>query len=175
MAQDYFGVLGLTPGKHNPRKITQRFLARREELLEILGDPARHGEAREALEDLYLAHAALTDPALQKAQLNLSDLGVDPIEELRHLIAASLEGGLLRHSRREMIIERAAALGLSPFHAQLLIAQVQFGHDEDRLPLRPLPPARAAKPHQPRVWARAMAVGVMSLAIFMLLLLWLEG
>lgn len=52
---------------------------------------------------------------------------VSAIVELREMIAASLEDGLLRHSRRRRILAAARRLGLTPFNAQLLIAQVQFG------------------------------------------------
>lgn len=171
MAQDYFAVLGLSPGRYDPLEITRRFQARRAQLLAELDDPARYAETRRALDQLHLAYAALRDPRRQddhqRSRLPEAEAG----ERLRGLIAASLEDGLLRYSRRQAILERARELGLSDFQAQLLIAQVQFGARETPL-IRSAPVTVQAA--DSRTWVRLAGVGVLALAIFLFLVRWVS-
>lgn len=171
MPTDYFTILGLTSCLHSTREVTQHFLTRRAQLLAQLDNRQRYAEVRRELDALYLAFSTLRDPARQQAYLQQRDGAGDPVGEIRNLIAASLESGLLRFSRRQAIIDRAAALGLTEFQAQLLIAQVQFG-ETDLAPLRPIP-NQTLRPTNPRVWARVAGVGVLALAIFIGMLSWL--
>lgn len=173
MARDYFAVLGLTPGRHDPREVARRFLAERQRLLGELDDPTKHTESRRRLDQLHLAFAALRDPRRQEDYLRARSADVDRVAALRRLIADSLEDGLLRYSRRQAILERARELGLSEFQAQLLIAQVQFG-DHEITALPELGGPRKA-PHNPRAWARPAAVGVLALGMFLYLVRWLGG
>jgi hypothetical protein len=172
MAQDYFTILGLTPGRHTPREITGRFLERRARLLADLDDPRRHQVSRRDLEELHLAYAALCDPRRQDEYLRTHAVEGDPVGELRTLIAASLEDGLLRHSRRQAILERAAELGINEFRAQLLIAQVQFDGDEPPV-ARPILPRPRTTVGAGRAWARLAGAGALAAALFMLLVRWL--
>lgn len=128
MSRDYFAILGLAPGRYEPGVITRQFEAQRDQVLARLGDADGGRSARHRLEQLHLAHATLRDPDAQQAYLE-ARFGDDDLRRLRLLIAASLEGGLLRYSRRREILAEAQRCGLSDFEAQLLIAEVQFGSD----------------------------------------------
>lgn len=169
MAQDYFAILGLPPGRHSPRVITSCFRAERARLLRELDEPGRHSESRRQLEDLYLAYTTLSDPRRREEYLRNRDAPGDSVETLRSLIAASLEGGLLRYSRRQAILDRGRELGINDFHTQLLIAQVQFGDQ----PIVSPPGAGPARREDSRAWARVAGVGVLALAMFLLLVHWL--
>jgi len=89
---------------------------------------------------------------------------------LRLLIEAALEEGLLRYSRRQMIVERARELGLSEFQAHLLIAQVQYGETEANASAwaagRGAPRDRV-RPR--RRWARVAGVGLFGAALYLIL------
>ena len=52
MSRDYFAILGLTPGRHDPREVARRFHRRRQNLIERLGNPREHHAVREQLEAL---------------------------------------------------------------------------------------------------------------------------
>ena len=173
MAQDYFAILGLSPGRHDTERIARHFVARRDQLLRELPEPAKHSAARKDLEELYLAYETLRSREGQAEYLRATQDDGDATAALRGLIAASLEDGLLRHSRRQMIIDRAAELGFSEFQAQLLIAQVQFG--EHHVTAAPRSAARRAKRSHPRTWARFAAAGVLALAFFLYMVRWVEG
>lgn len=173
MAQDYFAILGLSPGRHDAGAVARHFMTRRAQLLRELPKPATHAAARQALEELYLAYETLRNPQGQAEYLRAHQVDSDPLAGLRGLIEAALEDGLLRHSRRQLILDRAAELGLSEFQTQLLIAQVQFG--EHRIPAAP---HAAAPPHMrphPRAWARFAAAGVLALALFLYMVRWVQG
>jgi hypothetical protein len=165
MAHDYFTVLGLSPGTYDPGEITRRFVVRRQRLLSELHNPARHIAARRELEELHVAHTVLRDPAKQAEYLRERTTAPDRVTELRRLIAATLEDGLLRYSRRQMILERASELGLSEFQAQLLIAQTQFGGDEAPV-VEASPAARQAETRSAK-WMRFAAAGVVGVAMFL--------
>lgn len=169
MARDYFAILGLSPGRHDPQTIARRFLERRNRLLGRLHDGDEHEKTRRRLDDLHLAYAALRDPRRIEEHLRDGD-AIDRVTELRRLITASLENGLLRHSRRQAILERAHELGFGEFQAQLMIAQVQFGDEQiPALPTSGHPSTR--RPH-PRTWARLAATGVLALAMFLYMVHW---
>lgn len=172
MPADYFTTLGLAPGRYSPAEITSRFAAERARLLRALDDPRQHADARRRLEELHLAYAALRDPASQNEYLCARASG-DAVRWLRAMIAASLEGGLIRCSRREEIIRRAREFGLSDFQAQLLIAQVQVGDDS---PASAKPASTMARTSETqRVWVRATGVGFLAAALFFALVHWLAG
>lgn len=167
MARDYFALLGLAPGRYEPRQIDERFFTRREQLLHDSLNPASSDTAIAELDDLYAAFRVLRDPHRQADYLRRHQPPTDPVADLRLLITASLDGGLLRQSRRTAIIERALELGLTEFQTQLLIAEVQYG--DDRLAPVPSRPGRQAARTHARGWARATAVGVLALAMFLAL------
>jgi len=172
MARDYFALLAAGPGGRDAREIIRRFVLERERLLSELDDPYRQADARRELDRLYLAYAVLQRGGQVASVTPGRAVAADAVSELRELIAASLEGGLLRYSRRQMILERAAELGLNEFQAQLLIAQVQFG-EEDIPTVATGGLARGAA--NPRAWARVAGVGVLALAMFLFLVHWLGG
>lgn len=170
MPRDYFAILGLEPGPYDGRRVRQRFEARRRRLLDDLGDPDRQHEAKEALEDLHMAYRVLRDPESYAAHVGTRRVVPEPVAELREMIAASLEDGLMRHSRRRAVVERARELGIDEFQTQLLIARVQFGQAEpDGWPPITKGARRAA---HPRAWARFAAAGVLALAMFLGLVQW---
>jgi hypothetical protein len=161
---DYFSILGLAPGRYESAEVERRFRAERKRLLLALDDPRRHEESVRDLDRLHVAYAALHHPRAQGEYLH-AIRGEDRVARLRQIIAASLEDGLLRYSRRQQILEIAHEAGFSDFHAQLLIAQVQFG--DDSLPLAPCAATGPAMRENPRAWARFAAAGVLGLAIFL--------
>ncbi len=171
MVRDYFAILGLTPGRYAPAEITRRFRTERQSLLAQLDDPATHRQARRQLDELHVAYALLCDPRAQAECLRAQRDDCDDVARLRHLIAASLEDGLLRYSRRQEILAQGQRTGLSDFQTHLLIAQVQFGDDQ----IRPIVSGRARRDVQEprRVWARFAAVGVLALAMFLAMIRWL--
>ncbi len=172
MAQDHFAVLGLSPGRYEPLEITRRFQVRRALLLAELDNPARYADARRELDQLYLAYAALRNSPRLDSRGRPAATEAEPLVRLRELIAASLEDGLLRYSRRQAILAQARELGLSDFQAQLLMAQVQFGGRESALVASP--PVAKTNAGSP-VWVRLAGVGALALAIFLFLVRWAGG
>lgn len=171
MARDYFAVLGLPPGQYAPQVITRCFQLERTRLLRMMGDPLRYTLTRRLLEELHLAYTTLRDPIRQDAYRQKLANAPPPVQELRALIAASLEGGLLRHSRRQAILARGRELGLSDFQVHLLIAQVQFGDDDAPagvLTLTPTPRTTGV-----RIWPRLAGVGMLALTMYLALVRWL--
>ena len=171
MARDYFNILGLTPGRHDSRDVARHFLRERARLLSALADPQRYAQTRAALDELHLAYATLRDPRRQEQYLRAwygAERGA--VEELRAFIAAALEGGLLRQSRREAIVAKARALGFSEFQAHLLIAQVQFGDEE--IPLGPPLPSPFAAERRTPSWRSLAVSGVLAAALFVWLVWW---
>ena len=174
MSREYFSILGLTPGRYEPKELARRFEARRRRLLVELADPARYVESRRGLDELHQAYNALCDPRRQAEHLRAArDENTDDgrVARLRRLIEASLEGGLLRYSRRLEILAEGRRLGFSEFHTQLLIAQIQFGGELVVPPTRCGIPASAET--SSRVGARFAAAGVLALAIFLAMIRWL--
>jgi hypothetical protein len=172
MSRDYFSILGLTPGRHDPIDVTRRFLSERSRLVAALDEPGRHDAARRQLEALHRAYRVLRDPRRQ-AELADEHAGHEPdrLDRLRRLIAASIEDGLLRYSNRQAILDEGRRLGISDFHAQLLIAEVQFGGEHVLSPAA----VPEADPEASRRWARLGAAGALGLAVLLLLLRWLNG
>jgi hypothetical protein len=166
---DYFAILGLAPGRHDPREIRRRFDRERTRLLSRMGQPAAGVQARRELDDLHMACATLSDPASQARYL-AEHGNVDGTTRMRRFIEASLEGGLVRYSRRQRILAEGRRLGFSEFQTQLMIAQVQFG--DTAIDSRPA--GRAAPPRQ-GPWARVTAIGLLATALFMLMVEWASG
>lgn len=171
MAHDYFAILGLAPGRYSEVEIAQRFDSERTRLIAELDRPRHHVESRRQLEALHLAYSTLRDPTSQAAYLEAGFGNENDVTAMRRLIAASLEGGLLRYSRRRQILEEGRRRAFSDFQTQLLIAQVQFG-DDQFAPVTPGTP-RPAADKDSRAWARFAAVGVLALALFLALVRWL--
>lgn len=173
MSHGFFSTLGLKPGRYSPAEIARRFNARRRRLVAALDEPARRAEALHQLNDLHRAYNALRTPRRQAEHLRVArgeDDG-DRVERLRRLVEASLEGALLRHSRRAEILAEGRRLGFSEFHTHLLIAQVQFGGEIVAPP--PRCPQPAAPAPRTRVAARFAAAGVLALAMFVAAIHWL--
>jgi hypothetical protein len=184
MRTNYFESLGLKPARYDSAEIAQRFFDRRARLLAALDTPATHRESRRELDELHIAYLVLRDARSQVAYLKeCADGGEDRISRLRRLIAASLEDGLLRCSRRERILEEGRRLGLSEFHTHLLIAQTQFG-DMRALVAEPGEDTgaradeagnwRGTKASDGRAAARLAAAVVLALALLLALLRYLH-
>ncbi len=175
MPRDSFSILGLTPGRYSQAEVDRRFLRRRRKLVAALDDPDRYEETRRQLDALHRAYNALRDPTRQARCLKVlrddSDDREQRLAELRELILASLEGGLLRQSRREMILAEGRRLGFSEFHTHLLIAQVQF---DGNIVVRPQPASDGRRFAAPaRIAARFAAAGMLALALFLAMVRWL--
>lgn len=177
MSREYFNILGLSPGRYDPAEITRCFLVERHKLLAALDEPGRHEAARRQLDELHRAYRVLSNP---RHQAELLDQSAEPLgaDRLRMLIAASIEDGLLRYSSRQAILEEARRLGISDFHAQLLIAEVQFG---GRRVLSPphqaaeTSPSSAPGSAEPqRYLTRFAAVSMLGAGVFLALLRWLD-
>lgn len=174
MSRDPWTILGLTAGLSSTREIDRQFIARRRDLRAALHDPARYTAARRDLEELYQAYRALREPNRAPDSFRIAEPTDDEIERvayLRRLIELSLEGGLLRYSRRREILGEGQRLGYSEFHTQLLIAQVQFGGELVAPPI-----ARdngAGSIDTAQVGLRVAAAGVLALALFLAMVRWL--
>ena len=173
MGTDYFSILGLAPGRHDPAEVTRRFQTERTRLLTALRNPATAVDARRQLDCLHMAYAALRDPRGQESILQARRGEDNDLTKLKTLIAASLEDGLLRFSRRQEILTQAQRLGLSDFQTQLLIAQVQFGDDQIEL----FDSGATPTPHHQarRAWASLAAAGALAIALFLTLVHWLDA
>jgi uncharacterized protein YhaN len=174
MSREYFAILGLPPGRYRPGEIARRFESRRKRLLAQLDDPARHEASRRELNELHRAYNALRDPRRQAEHARAAREEQDErdrVGRLRRLIESSLEGGLLRCSRRAEILAESRRLGFSEFHTQLLIAQVQFGGELVAAPATRR--ASAKVDGSARVGARFAAAGVLALALFLAMVRWL--
>ncbi len=164
MARDYFAILGLAPGRYEPATIHARFQRLRGVALRELNqlDPPAD-DSRAALEELHTAYRILRDPSAQQRYLAARGGSEPRLEAFRRRIAAALEGGLLRHSRRQELLAEGRQLGYSDFHTHLLIAQVQFG--DSSLPLA----NGTAYQHAARVnpaAARLASAVILALALF---------
>lgn len=173
MGTDFFAILGLAPGRYEPAEITRRFQNERRRLLVALNDPSTYTDVRRQLDQLHLAYVALRDAAAQDALLAARNQPEDEIAALRKLIAASLEDGLLRYSRRQEILDAAQRLGFSEFQTQLLIAQVQFG--DAVVPMAPRKREELHVEERSRKWAAITAATLMALALFLFMLRWVNG
>lgn len=129
MSLDPYSILRLSEDRIDPSTLRAQFAKRSDELKIAIqsGRDALH--ARRELDELHVAYKILHDPESRTVYVRREKSPAPPEKaaRLRAMIAASLEDGLLRHSRRERILEEGRTLGFSPFHTQLLIAQTQFG------------------------------------------------
>lgn len=163
--RDCFAILGLEPGRYDAAALARRFQQRRSGLLADRRLPA--AEVHRGLDQLYVAYRLLRDEAaLTDHHRELVTKNADPISGLRHLIAASLEDGLIRRSRRVAILAEGRRRGLSDFHTHLLIAQTQFG--EKRVLAFDDPRDQPAREIQRRFAARFAAALVLGLALFLM-------
>ncbi|MCH8854311.1 MAG: hypothetical protein IID41_16910 [Planctomycetes bacterium] len=171
MNDDYFTILGLTPGRYKPRDITRSFQRVRTGLIAQLGGSGATDDTRRKLDRLHLAYNALREPDSQAGYQARNDSADDAVA-VKRLIAASLEDGLLRFSRRQMILEEGRRRGFSGFQTQLLIAQVQFGDDRIAAPPRAADGLLAGT-H--RTWPHLVAIGLLAVALFLILIGWVLG
>lgn len=170
LTRDYFATLDLPHDTDDEATIRRQFHQRRAALLARLNDPRTHEDARRELDELYLAYRVLADPdarARHRAERRGQEARLDAF---RRRIAASLEGGLVRCSRRRQLLAEGRELGLSEFHVHLLIAEVQFGA---RPLLAPGGSLRSQAERAGRAGARVAAVGVLALAMFLSMIRWL--
>lgn len=166
MSHDYFAILQLAPGRYEPAELQHRFEQLRSAAIEALDRNGDGAAARARLEDLHLAFQMLRDPSRQAELLDGLRPEREPVSYMRRLAEASLEGGLLRHSRREHLMAEARRLGVSEFHAHLIIAQVQFGQWRVSIdPPRSRRTREAGRSADPLA-IRLAATGVLALALF---------
>lgn len=174
MPRDYFAILGLKPGRYDPAEIDARFAALRGRLLRELREPRMRAHAERRLEDAYRAKSLLRDErtqAMMRDKLEQRDDAAGRVDQLRAFVLASLEDGLLRHSRRQACIEEGIRLGFTEFHTHLVIAQAQF---DGRVLVAP-PGQRVLPSAAPlQVVARAAAVGVLALGLFLVMVRWAQ-
>ncbi len=171
MSFDPFEILGLDAADAGPGEIASRFRRRRAELLALLHEPMTARAARIELDDLYLAERMLRDPETRRRRSARTIGRADALQQLRDQIAASIEGGLIRSSRRHALLEEGRSLGLSEFHVHLLIAETQFG---GRSVLQADVPPKTRQGSAPqRIAARMAAVGVLTLAMVLSAVRWL--
>jgi len=151
--------------------LEQRFQARRQRILRDLHDPQRGHEARRRLDDLHLAYRAVR-LARERPDDEAAASSNPNVVAMRRLIAASIEDGLIRCTRRRRILEEGRRRGLSDFQIHLLMAQVQFGQMDlfgDRLGR-----SHAASDAVARAGARLAAAGVLGFALFLSAVRWLH-
>lgn len=167
MSRDYFLTLGLDRGEYAPAEIECHFqLARKRLLNDALceGGPILWRK----LDAVHLAYQVLRDPRLQARHLaQLCRATDDPVPVFRLRIAGSLEDGLLRHSRRQTLLEEGRQIGLNEFQVQLLIAQTQVGEHQLALVSQPRAgqsPTAAGTFASRRLAARIVAAGLLALA-----------
>lgn len=172
MNDDYFTILGLTPGRYKPRDVTRSFQRVRTSLIAQLGGSGATDDTRRKLDRLHLAYNTLREPDLQAGYLAHNDSADDAVA-VKRLIAASLEDGLLRFSRRQMILEEGRRRGFSGFQTQLLIAQVQFGDDQITAPAASR--SRGVFAGTQHAWPHMVAIGLLAVALFLILIGWAFG
>lgn len=163
MALDYFRLLGLEYGEYAPAEIECRYRAVRKQLL---AEAEREGSAVlwRRLDSLHLAYQVLRDPARQARHLQqVRGESADPLPRFQLRIAGSLEDGLLRHSRRQALMNEGRRIGLSEFQVHLLIAQTQVGENQLNL----VKPCSAPLPENApsRIGSRIAAAGLLALAL----------
>lgn len=169
MSQDYFAILGLSPGRHERHVVTQRYLQLRDQFAHELAAGRDGGAGRRKLDRLHIAFTALCDPNAQMRYLR-AERRPDNAARLRTLIEASLEDGLLRYSRRREIMDEGRRIGFSDFQTHLLIAQTQFGDDQLTISPRSTS-ARGGQPHG--AFLRLAAAGCLGAALFLAMFRWL--
>lgn len=171
MSPDYFSILGLEPGVHPPATVAAHFLRRRAALHAASDCADRRDYALRGLDELYVAFRALRNEERQREYLAARARGETPAAAFERLVACSLDGGFLRHSRRMALLAEARRLGIPDFHAHLLIAQAQFGPPATHEWFKPA--ARVAETVRPIV-ARFAAAGVLALVMLLATVRWLQ-
>jgi hypothetical protein len=177
MLHDYFAVLHLEPGEYTSEQIRGSFLSLREPVLRDMRRADTYVAARHRLEELHEARRVLGDPARQRDYLSRRELLDEPVERVRVMIAAALEDGLVRHSRRQAILSEARRHGIADFHVHLMIAQEQFAGSPDALGGwigRDGDGRNEASRDSKRAAARLAAAGVLGLALLLSTLRWLS-
>jgi len=164
MSRDPYETLGLPRIAADERTIERRFRELRASLLRDLESPETRAAASARLDEVYLARAALRRGAPP-------DESAARAERLRALAEASLEGGLLRHSRRERLLAEGRRLGFSEFQTHLLIAQVLYG--EVAVLPRTARAEGAVRDRVARQTARLAASALLGLAMFLAMVRWL--
>lgn len=171
MEHDCFAILGLTPGPYSRELIDARFDEERDKCLASIRE--RHDEATERrLEAVYLAYHLLNDSARQQRHIAaIRDGHLDnPKDHVRDLVAASLEDGLLRYSRRQELIRIGRVLGLNEFQVHLLIAEVQVA----ALSITAEQPAKqVANERFDQTRLNIVAAGLLGLGLFFSAISWL--
>ncbi len=155
-------ILGSPAGEHAPAELRRRFETRRARLLADLDDPRLRTLAERQLDRLYVAYRRLSAGRSSAAERD------ERTRRLRELIAASLDGDLLRHSARQELLVEGRRLGFNEFHTHLLIAQVQAGAEAHR----PLFESTTATANPERAGARLAAAAVLGLAVFLYAFQW---
>lgn len=170
MPRNSYSASDVVLSAEDKRASTRQFECRRIQLRSLLQRPETRAAAQRELDDLYLAHRMRSDLEPRRVERDRSE--DSPNEQLKRLIRASLEGDLLRFSRRRQVLDKARRLGISEFHAHLLIAEVQFGGAD----LLGAPGTRAshAVDRVHRAAARFAAAGVLALAFFLSMVHWLN-
>lgn len=172
MSLDPFSILRLSQDRTDPAALRAQFARRAEELKFAMKSGRDAMQSRRDLDELDIAYKILQDSESRTVfvRREKSPAAPDRAARLRALIVASLEDGLLRHSRRQRILDEGRKLGFSPFHTQLLIAQTQFGpqrvlsFEDDR-------EQPGNRPSQ--AMARFSAALVLGFAIFLAIVRWL--
>ena len=75
-------------------------------------------------------------------------------------VAGELEGGVLRHSRRDSLLRRAAGDGIGRFEANLIIAAVQHERRGSTMSARPRETARPGAPPGTPGWLAALLIAI---------------
>ena len=174
MGTKYFSILGLAPGPVRPRRSPLGgFRPNVPALLAALRNPATAVDARRQLDCLHMAYAVLRDPRGQESILQARRSEDNDLTRLKRLIAASLEDGLLRFSRLAGDSRRGAVRGAS-LTSRRNCSSRRFSSATITSPcltrLRNRPPHREAR----RAWAGLAAAGALALALFLVLVRWLE-
>jgi hypothetical protein len=176
MEHDCFAILGLTPGPYTPELIVKRFSEQRSRCLERLSTQ-QSSTAERRLEALHIACQLLSDPQRQQRHLMAVRDGMlaDPQAHLRDLVAAAIEDGLLRYSRRQELLRIGREMGLSAFQVHLIIAEEQVGQAQ----LKP----RTTQPAKTETTTRSNAInqtrlnfaaaGLLALGLFFMAISWL--
>lgn len=170
MHNDPRNILGLSQGGVDPAELKQRFDALRKHWLGLSADPQTYWAARDALNELHVAYRLVRAEPRGSAGAVLPPqappVSGDEAERVAYLtrrIQASLEGGLLRHSRRRALLIEGRRLGFNDFQTHLLVAQAQFGG-------RPLPisePSSTYEARHGRTGARLAAAVLLGLGMFL--------
>lgn len=174
MEHDCFAILGLTPGPYSRDLIRQRFVQERAKCLDALRGSEGSSPQRR-LEAVHMAYKLLDDPERQARHLAAVRDGRlnEPRDHVRDLVAAALEDGLLRYSRRQEIIRIGRVLGLSEFQVHLLIAEVQVGAVPAAEPTQAAAKSATRQQAADQIRYNLIAAGLLGLGLFFSAISWL--